>query len=306
MDLVVGVDAGGTSSRAVVASLAGDVLGRGGAGPGNPVTAGTAPAAAAVAAAVRAALGPLEPERVVAAALGIAGTSMFTDPAVRTAFRHAWHGLGLSCPMAVVGDVVTAFAGGSAAQTGRVLIAGTGAIAARVAGRSVVSTVDGHGWLLGDEGSGRWIGLQALRSAVRHWSSPLATAVAGQVGASSADDLIRWAQELPLARIDALAPLVCAAARAGDPRAGAIVRDAARHLVADVDALGGDDGPVVLAGGLLAADTPVRDAVRAVLRGRGVEPYVSADPAAAAAWLAARPISASPAAELHRRLLCAG
>ena len=305
MDLVVGVDAGGTTSRAVVASAAGDVLGRGRAGPGNPISAGAVAAARAMGAAVRAALGSTPPARVAGAVLGIAGTSVFTDPAVAGAFAATWAGLGLTCPMTVVGDVVTAFAGGSPLPGGHVLVAGTGAIAARVQDAEVVATVDGHGWLLGDEGSGRWIGLQALRAAVRDWSAPLAAQVAARTGVDSADELIRWAGRLPLAEIDALAPLVCAGSRAGDPTAEAITTAAAHRLVDSLDALGGGPGPVpvVLAGGLMAGDTPVRDRVRAVLRRRGVEPCVSTDPAAAAAWLAARGISPLTPADLHRRLV---
>ena len=55
-------------------------------------------------------------------------------------------------------------------------------------------TADGLGWLLGDEGSGLWLGLQAVRHAARHWSSSgLAVRVALHAGAASADDLVHWA-----------------------------------------------------------------------------------------------------------------
>jgi N-acetylglucosamine kinase-like BadF-type ATPase len=45
---------------------------------------------------------------------------------------------------------------------GAVLIAGTGAVPALVNGLDIIRTTDGHGWLLRDEGSGTWLGLQAL------------------------------------------------------------------------------------------------------------------------------------------------
>ncbi|MBL7257984.1 N-acetylglucosamine kinase [Paractinoplanes lichenicola] len=300
--LVVGLDAGGTASKAVVATVDGVIVGRGAAGPGNPLSAGAAAAAASTEAALRAALGAAPPSSVVRGVLGVAGASVLASGDGLAAYEKVWRTLGLTCPMVVVGDAVTAFAAGSPAAAGVVLIAGTGAIAAEVRDETVVRTVDGNGWLLGDLGSGRWIGLAALRTTVREWSSPFAAAIAARVGCAHADDLIRWAQALPFAEIDALAPLVCALAREADPHARAITTEAAAELIRTLDELK-VAGPVVLAGGLLATDTPVRDGVRAILRGRDVECVPSRDPAAAAAWLAARPVSGCTPEALHSALV---
>lgn len=231
--------------------------------------------------------------------LGIAGTSVLAVGDGLPAYEKEWKGVDLACPMVVVGDAVTAFAAGSPASSGVVLIAGTGAIAAHVSGEQVLSTVDGNGWLLGDCGSGRWIGLAALRAAARDFDSPFAAAVAARIGVTSADALIAWAQRLPFAEIDALAPLVCSWQ---DPSARAITSAAAAELVRSLDDLA-VDGPVVVAGGLLTADTPVRSGVLATLRDRGVPCSTSRDPAAAAAWLAARPCSPLSPGDLHAALL---
>ncbi|MFG1923151.1 N-acetylglucosamine kinase [Cryptosporangium sp. NPDC048952] len=295
MRLVVGVDAGGTSSQAVLATVDGVILGRGRAGPGNPLTAGAGAAAAQVALAVRDALGEHPGALVGAATLGIAG------PATVRPFGSALAALGVAGRVAVVGDVVTAFAAGSPAPSGSVLVAGTGAIAAAVRADTVVRTVDGLGWLLGDEGSGRWLGLQAVRVAVRHWSTPFAAEVAARAGVATSDELVRWAQALPLSEITDLAPLVCAAARASDRFAASIVREAVAHLVRTLDDLPAE-GPVVLAGGLLVGDTPVREGVLDALHRRGVQPSTARDPAAGAAWLAARPLSPLTSAALHAAL----
>jgi N-acetylglucosamine kinase-like BadF-type ATPase len=128
--------------------------------------------------------------------------------------------------------------------------------------------------------------------------------VAAHAGVGGRDQLIQWAQRLPHARIAALAPIVCAQARTGDPEAAAIVADAVRKLTATLDSLGAD-GPVVLAGGLLtSSDSPVRDGLLAVLDARGTTVLISRDPAAAAAWLAARTRPGVPSpADLHRALL---
>ena len=303
MDLVVGVDAGGTASRAVVATVAGEIVGRGVAGPGNPLSGG-ASATVEIGAAIRAALTDHDPSTVAAGVLGVAGTSAV--PLLAAEFDAMWSSLGLRAPMRIVGDVITAFAAGTPSPSGAALIAGTGAVAARITGHEIAAVADGLGWLLGDEGSGRWIGLQALRSTVRDWSSPLAAAVATHAGVRSADALVRWAQTLPLPSIDALAPIVCAAARAGDPAASRITAAAVQHLLATLNEAAPATGApptVVLAGGLLAADTPVRDGVLAALRARGLPTGTSRDPAAAAAWLAAAPLSALTPIALHAALL---
>src|SRR4051812_28301668 len=107
-ELVVGVDAGGTTSRAVIATTTGEILGRGTAGPGNPLGEGPR-AAAGIGAAIEAALSGKDPSTVVAATLGIAGTSVTSNPVIADAFAAMWAHAGLTCPMTVVGDVIPAF-----------------------------------------------------------------------------------------------------------------------------------------------------------------------------------------------------
>jgi N-acetylglucosamine kinase-like BadF-type ATPase len=284
MAVVVGVDAGGTSSKAVVVDETGTVLGRGSAGPGNPAASGPA-AAHAIGSALRAALGPA-PATVTSGVVGVAGASALADPAIAAAFAAEWARLGVTGPMTIVGDAVTAFAAGGDRASGAVLICGTGAVAALVDGLEVTRVADGLGWLLGDEGSGLWLGLQAVRRAARRWPSPLARRVAAHAGVANADELVHWAQALP--PFGALAPVVCELAEAGDPDATAIVEEAATRLTATLDELGAPGAPVVLGGGLLVADTPVRHAVLARLHERGTEVGTAVDPALGAARLALR------------------
>ncbi|GAA3338607.1 BadF/BadG/BcrA/BcrD ATPase family protein [Amorphoplanes nipponensis] len=309
MKLVLGVDAGGTASRAVVATGAGAVVGRGSAGPGNPTVAG-ADAARAIGTAVRAALHGRDPTTVGAAVAGVAGVGVLAEPPVAAAFRDEWAAIGLTCPVTVVGDAVTAFAAGTAAPSGAVLIAGTGAVAARLEQRRISGTADGLGWLLGDEGSGLWLGLRAVRATARAWPAGagssdldgLAAGVAAHAGARSCDELVHWAGRRPPAAFAGLAPLVCAAARAGDPLAGRLTAEAAARLLATLGDLGPPGGPVVLAGGLLTAGTPVRDAVLAALPGAAI----ARDPARGAAWLALAGLSGmeeSAATRLHSVML---
>ena len=102
----------------------------------------------------------LEAVVVAAAGAGPPGRHRALD-AARTA--TAAHLVGT---LLVHSDIEAAFAAGSAAPDGTVLIAGTGAVAAAVRDFGVRRRQDGHGYLLGDRGSAFWIGSRAARAAL--------------------------------------------------------------------------------------------------------------------------------------------
>ena len=85
MVLILGVDAGGTASKAVVASPDGTVLGRGTGRSRQPVRCRVG-GRGAIGKAVREALGPHDPGGVVAGVVGVAGVSILADPGVAAAF----------------------------------------------------------------------------------------------------------------------------------------------------------------------------------------------------------------------------
>ncbi|WP_435173209.1 BadF/BadG/BcrA/BcrD ATPase family protein [Actinacidiphila sp. bgisy145] len=185
--LVVGIDAGGTRSRACLAEggPGGRVLGRGTGGPGNALSVGRGDLTRHLAAAVGEALaeaasaprwradgGELR-DRVGAAFGGFAGAAPGAGPErgaelAVSCLRDALAAHGITgVPVGIGGDTEVALAAAPGAPAdGLVLIAGTGAIAARLAGGRSAAVSDGHGWLLGDEGSGFWLGNRAARAAL--------------------------------------------------------------------------------------------------------------------------------------------
>ena len=164
---VVGLDVGGTHSRAVLATVGGRVLGSGRAGGGNPTVLGAGPAIANIVAALRAALGELPGEQVRACVVGLAGVStLMADPNALEVLKQAWADAGLVCSVRIVSDVTVSFAAGTPRPDGTLLVSGTGAVAARMQDRLPARFRDGYGWLLGDDGSGFWIGRQAARAAI--------------------------------------------------------------------------------------------------------------------------------------------
>ncbi len=299
---VVGVDVGGTSSRALAMELVdGTVIGRGAAGGGNPNSHPPDLAAKRVAEAVRDALAPGGSGEVLGCMLGLAGESKFTDPAVADTFTVALRQVGVGCPISVVSDAEVAFASATAEPDGTVVVGGTGSVAARIVDHRKSSWVGGLGWLLGDEGSAYWIGREAVRTALRQLQAgaapgPLAEAVLAEaLPGVPADDaqllsrLITAANSEPPIRLARFASLVSTYV-ATDPAAARIVGEAADLLAGQalMARSAGERTPVVLAGSVIGPDSPVGTALRALLAERTPADVLFApDGAVGAAWLAA-------------------
>jgi glucosamine kinase len=301
---VVGVDAGGTSTRALATDAAGAVLGTGRAGGANPNAHPPEEAAAHIADAIATAMAGLAPDGVRACVVGMAGASKLSDPAVAAVFDRAWQRIGLAGLVRVASDAEAAFASATPAPDGTVLIAGTGSISGRIRKRRLVSTAGGYGWLLGDEGSAYWIGREAVRATLAALASgrPLAglpsavlsealgTATPGELPdaerLAASDKLITTANAEPPIRLARFAPLVSAADHAGETVAREIVVRAAEFLVAIALASRepGENTPVVLVGSVLGAGSPVGVRVREGLSGLDV--LTSSDGVLGAAWLA--------------------
>ncbi|GAB2744185.1 N-acetylglucosamine kinase [Amycolatopsis magusensis] len=305
---VVGVDAGGTSTRALAVDAEGIVLGSGRAGGANPNAHPPAQAAANIAAAIGDALRDADPAAVRACVVGMAGVSKLTDPAMAKVFDEAWAGLGLGTAVRMVADAEAAFASATDAPDGTVLVAGTGSIAARIRKRRLVSTAGGYGWLLGDEGSAFWIGREAVRSTLAALATGgpfegLPAAVLREALHMSDLDALRAQTETdrlltsrrlittcnfesPI-RLARFAPLVSASAAEGDATAREITDRAAELLVANALAAreDGEDTPVVIVGSVLVGDSPVGARVRETLSALDIRS--ATDGVLGAAWLAA-------------------
>lgn len=309
MTLVLGVDAGGTSTRALVADRDGRVLGRGRAGGGNPVARPEAEAVEQVRLAAAGAVAGVDPGDVGAVVLGVAGLA--EQPRVLEQLDLALRSLGLRCPPLLRGDAEVAFAAGTAELEGTVLIAGTGAASARVVAGREARTHDGWGWLLGDDGSGFWIGREAVRVTLRTQDTDVAGPLAARVmdvlagGPVSRSQLVLKVHARPPVSLAALAPLVLQAAAAGDREAVDVVERAADRLLAAVDVVRGPDEvtPVVLGGGI-ASSVVVGEPLVARLRDRwpGAPLSVVVSAEAGAAWLAARTLWPTLEVDVHRRL----
>ena len=329
----MGVEAGTARVDAAVADLEGAVAGRGRSGSASPTALPVGDVAAHLAEAVRAALAGVDPLSVRAVVLGTPGILRFQRGESAARFAAIWREAGLACPVTVLPDAVTAFAAGTDRPSGNVLIAGAGAIAARVEREQVTARVDGNGWLVGDDGSGFWLGRQAVRAVFaalegRDEHTLLCDAVLATItapgrpvpaGCEERKALLRDAvYDGPPVALAALAPLVPAAAEAGDRVAHRIVERAVDLLVEAAEPLvgaehgepggpGGPHEPLVLAGSLMAADGPIRRQVRRRLAERhGRVPLLARPGAGGALWLAARRIDRGFGASAHALFTASG
>jgi N-acetylglucosamine kinase-like BadF-type ATPase len=318
--LVVGVDAGATSTRCLVSTVDGTVLGRGRAAGANQNSSGGSPTEA-LRAALRMAMQGLDPQDVAAGVIGAAGAASAGRAEARAAAEAAWHATGLTGDLRSVTDLEVAFAAGTAKRAGLLLLSGTGAAAVAFRDGVPFRRCDGYGWLLGDEGSAVWLGREALRAVLRSLDGRgPATLLTGPVTAAlqadlnddpqeQAQALLRVAYRRPPAALGLLAPLVGTASEAGDEMAGQLVAAAAEHLLHALDVIARHGGPpIVLAGSVLLNQGPVAELVRAgILRRFAVAPAEARDGAAGAAVIAIAGCTGAPVGDaVHARLTNAG
>ncbi|EAP99697.1 N-acetylglucosamine kinase-like protein [Janibacter sp. HTCC2649] len=281
--ILVAVDAGGTRTRASIVQNSFESTGVGLAGRGNPVSGGADAAFAEIAAAIgrAAAAAGVSLAEVDAVTLASAGGAAFEEGFLAQALA----GIGITAPCARKGDLAALFASGTHETSGYSLVAGTGATAVRIVGNVEVQTIDGLGWLLGDTGSGFWIGHQVARAVASALDGRTSTSMVGPalevlgiepdlaLRASrpvASHELIRVVYTQSPFVLAALAPV--AFLDDHDEVSSGIVEAAAHGLAQAVIDVHSDDvqGPLVLGGGVMAGQPRLRERTMAALTAAGL------------------------------------
>ena len=234
MTYFLGLDAGGTSTRAALAED-GRVLGRAKNGSIKVMRVSAADAEANL----RALLDEVAKSSgvpITNVASTCVGTAGYT---VSTVTGWIWQTLGpmLRGDLCVCGDVDIALDAAFPGEAGVLVMAGTGSNTLGRTSKGELVTVGGWGPLLADEGSGHWIGLKALRVAIHetdeHGSSKLLTALAAQWKADTLEQVVEIAHAVPPPDFAALTRTVVEVAAKGDPLAQAVLRSGGRALGED-------------------------------------------------------------------------
>jgi len=270
---IVAIDAGQTGTRSVALDGANQVIGRGSAaGVRHLASPGSIPHTARI---LAQAYEQACPEAADVAAIGISGWS--DDP------RHIQRLLGAAQTaipayrLRLASDAVTAFIGAADDLPGVVVAVGTGTVIVAADGAGRWARVDGNGYLLGDQGSGFWVGreglMQAMACADGRGGSPmlLARATARYGAAHQMVDAIN-AHRAPVPRIAEFALDVAHAAADGDAAAIAIWDTAGRLLgcsaCAAADRVFAQRSPVrvTATGGLTAAGSLLLEPLTATIQ----------------------------------------
>ncbi len=232
---LLGVDGGATKTLAAVLDLRERRIALGHAGPSNEDAVGAAAAVQALLDSADAAMAQagVAGDELGAAVLAVAGTSTAAiADHVRAARPERW---------IVVNDVVGAWATATGAGPGVGVIAGTGSNVFGVGDEGHGWRVGGWGHLLGDEGSGYWLGLHSIRAALRDrdGSGPptrLSDAAPRFFGRDGLEELATWVYTKPLTKgeIAAFAVETGRAAAAGDEVARGLYAEGARELGAQI------------------------------------------------------------------------
>ncbi len=230
MTLYLGVDAGGTASKARLVDASGTILGTGKAGPANTrigIDTLHATLLEVCEQATNAAGLNAEQIATIRCGMGIAGINrMGMKPQIQA----------LPFPFANAqfsSDAMIANLGAHNGNDGAILILGTGSVGLIKRGEDSVS-IGGYGFPISDEGSGAALGLSAIRHAVRALDgrtrpTPLSQAITKQFD-HAIPQVIAWMDDAAPGDYASFAPLVMDYADNGDEIALSIVRDAALHV----------------------------------------------------------------------------
>jgi glucosamine kinase len=309
-ELVLGVDGGGTKTRAIITDTRQRVVGEGVAGPSNPLRVGIGNAASAVREAIDAACAKAGVQRadIVAAEIGLAGVRRGD---LRQRMREALSGLGIHS-IEVVTDADIALFGATEGEPGLVIIAGTGSVCCGLNGQGKHICAGGWGPLAGDEGSGSWIARRALQAMARAndgrgTETILGDAACHHFNVATTDDLLIaiYAPGMTNDRIAGFGKRVIEAAQGGDRVAREIVAEAGRELGIAANAvirklrMGRERFQVAYVGGVFAAGDLLLESLREEIARAAPKAYVAPPhlpPAIAAARMAREQLQRMPVA----------
>ena len=259
---VLGIDAGGTKTVCLLADEEGTVIAEARRGGANLLALGELEVEKVLHEVMEEALGTRD---LVPAAicLGIAGVDRPQDLAVVRAIMKR---IAYKARMLIVNDALVALEAGAPGQPAVVIISGTGSISYGRNASGQAARSGGWGYVLGDEGSGYWIGRAALRAVLREAdqrgpATLLTPLLLKHFGVSEPQALIYevYHGNLKPSAIGALAKAVQAAFTEGDAVAIGILRGAADQLESSALSVArrldmiGEPFSFILAGGIFRA-----------------------------------------------------
>ncbi len=283
---VIGVDGGGTKTIAQIAGLQGSVLAETQGGPSNFQIVGVEEAARNILDLIETCCHTVgcNVSEIGSVVAGLAGAGRGADQKkICDGIQNAAQNRGMYLQeVRIESDARIALEGAFHGGPGIVLIGGTGSIAFSKDAKGKIHRVGGWGRLIGDEGSGYYIGQEGIRAIAkmidgRGKKTSLAALLASRLGLRSQEDIIQavYSENLELSTI---APLVIEAANRKDAIALRIIADAAIELLETIRTIlkamrvksstARNKIPLAFIGGVLESENAYSNRVKTLIRAK--------------------------------------
>ena len=229
--LYLGIDGGGTKCKARLEDASGNLLSEVASGPANAARdlQGT------ISSILQASLWSLEKANINAQQMnqlhvgaGLAGVNIPSVKQALAQWKHPFASLKLAT------DLHIACLGAHKGLDGAIIITGTGSSGASYVDNKYYE-IGGHGFVVGDKGSGAWIGKQAVAHTLEvidglAQGTQLSNLIQKQLGCNTAYDLVNLSLQAKPSFYAELAPLVIRLANENDQAARTIIEDGANYL----------------------------------------------------------------------------
>lgn len=240
--ITAGIDAGGSKTECIIVdSETNKIITRAETGPANYQVVGLEKACQEIKSSLEQAKSKAGISRVSVLGIGLAGAGREND---KIKLRKELSKILRLKDFFLTDDAQIALLGATGAEAGIVLIAGTGSIAYGLKKSSGKIRSGGWGPLIGDEGSGFWIAMEAIKRAIkasekRAEGTKLEKLIIDYFNFSTLQELIPFIYEgeLPRREIASLTPKVMELAKNGDKAAVEIIKEAVNELALLVNSL---------------------------------------------------------------------
>lgn len=268
----LGIDGGGTKTRCLLGDQ-NSILARGSGGGCSILRSGEACVQESLAGAIHEACvqAGVSPRQIARTCAGVTGC---TDDGVASLVQRLLLDT-VGGAIEVIGDMEIALEGAFGGDPGVIVIAGTGSIVYGRNAKGEKARAGGYGRFVSDEGSGYWIGAQALHEVLRAHASGLDTALLSvlmsELGAATVNDLVVRVNDNPAPDFAPLFPAVQKAAAQGDRVASGVLRRAGDELaqlarIVIERLFGAEEVLVATHGGVFANSPQVSAAFQIALR----------------------------------------
>jgi N-acetylglucosamine kinase-like BadF-type ATPase len=229
MNYIIGVDGGGTKTEAVAYDMDGNKISEGKAGFGN-LLINEKQATANIIQAIELSMTPIDDGSCHYICLGLAGYGGVENPqGIKNALSKAFN-----APFTIVNDAIIAHAALLKGNDGILTISGTGSVSIGIH-EGIEKSAGGWGHILGDEGSGYWIAMQAFIRMTKEEDegyeySHLTESILKKLGYHSVMELKKFIYSATKSEIAAFVPLIVQHAEKGDGFSQNILNQAGYHL----------------------------------------------------------------------------